>query len=72
MKRAWQLLTLAAVLSATSWLGSPSAAHAIPPCSNYQGKACTPPGTVMCNDPLYTEVCDCVQFQGKYIWLCTT
>lgn len=71
MKRAWQLLALAAVLSVTSWLGFPSAAHAFPPCSNYQGKACTPPDSVLCNGPLVTYACDCTEYQGKYIWLCT-
>ena len=75
MNRKFQLLSLVAVLSLVSWLGSSGSVQArnFPPCSNYQGKTCSAmQDSVACGQGDYMYICDCDDFlgNGHYVWSC--
>ena len=72
MRKAWQLIALAAVLTLATWLGSPKVAQAYPSCSLFQGKKClvgSPP--MYCGAGDFNFLCNCVEnSEGDHIWVC--
>lgn len=71
MKKALRFTALAGILAFTSWLSWSEEAHAIPLCSNYQGRSCypNPPGTfASCVDQYFQQMRCVCQYSGT--WAC--